>query len=90
MRKIEQAMLTAIDEGRTDWTSGNTRVHAIIGGMEVQLHGTTIAVVEDYGIKVYLPAFRKYPTATTASRLRALGIRASLKNSQPCIDGKPI
>jgi hypothetical protein len=90
MRKIEQDMLNAIEAGKNEWVSGNTRVHAIVGGMEVQLHGNIIATVEEYFTKPCLKTFRNWPTSTTVSRLRALGINASIKNFQPCIDGKEI
>lgn len=91
MRKIEQDMLKAINAGR-NWQQDNTRVHAIIGGMEVQLHGNIIAVYEDVGGGDWqavpnLKTFKKYPTRTTCSRLRALGIGAHIVKGQPHIDG---
>jgi len=90
MRKIEQGMLNAISAGKTNWVSGNTRVHSIVGGVEIQLHGNIIATVDEYFTRPDLKTFRTWPTSTTVSRLRALGINASIKNFQPCIDGKEI
>lgn len=94
MRKIEQQMLKAVEEGR-NWQGGNTRVHAIVGGMEIQLHGHIIATYTDTGGGNWsavpnLATFRDWPTATTCSRLRALGIGAHIVKGQPCIDGKPV
>ena len=49
MRTIESKMLAAIQNGKADWSLDNTRVMAIVGGFEVQLHGNRIATVDEYG-----------------------------------------
>jgi len=91
MRKIEREMIAAIKAGK-EWKKANIRVHPIIGGMEVQLHGNTLGVYGDVGggryeFIVNRETFKRYPTATTRSRLCALGIDASVKNFKACIDG---
>jgi len=73
---------------------------------EVYLHGKHIAthwygdgVVSDdpmytgsreESTDVEVDTFRRWPTTTTRSRLRALGINASIKQGQACIDGVPV
>lgn len=94
MRKIEMEMIAAIKAGK-EWTKANTRVHPIIGGMEVQLHGNTLGVYGDIGgghyeFIVNRETFKRYPTATTRSRLRALGIDASGRNFKACINGQEL
>jgi hypothetical protein len=99
MRKIEQQMVEAIRSG-DNWKSGNTEVrHSIVSGVkqaDIYLHGHHIA---DCWAEVWdtfphatpnARTFRDWPTATTRSRLRALGVDASIKNFQACIDGKEL
>ena len=102
MRKIETNMIKAIHTGK-NWHSDNTTVTvektygAVTQHMAtVRLHGHIIAHV------TYLPAtgymfagvdrdtFRAWPTSTTRSRLRALGINASIRNNAAHIDGMAI
>jgi hypothetical protein len=90
MRKIEQNMLKAIYNG-TDWKQDNTRVHTIVGGMEVQLHGNTLGVYEDlgggnYGFTVNMNTLKRYPTNTSKSRLRALGVNVYTKKGVTYVD----
>lgn len=96
MRKIEQQMAAAV-AARRNFKSGNTKVTnevtegGIVLGPNVYLHGHHIARITIWGeIIPNRETFARYPTRTTASRLRALGIKASLKNGLPHIDGKPI
>lgn len=70
MRKIERDMIAAIRANCTDKRLGNTRVHAIVGGHEVQLHGNTIARVDANGAVGFTLA--GWPTPTTRSRINAL------------------
>lgn len=88
MRKIEAQMNRAIRDGR-NWASANTQV--VIGFQDsatVYLHGHHIATVTPDGEVVpNRETFRDWPTATTRSRLRALGVNASIKNFEACIDG---
>ena len=78
MRKIEQAMVTAVADKRP-WSEGNTAV--VRSGqpprvsVAVMLHGNRIATVYETGATVVdYPMLRMYPTQTTYSRLRALGV----------------
>ena len=91
MRKIEKQMIEAIRSG-DNWKSANTEVVITDDTANVYLHGHHIATVCS-AIDCTLPnrqTFREWPTATTRSRLRALGIDASIKNFQACIDGKAL
>lgn len=102
MRKIEKAMLEAI-KARKNWSLDNTRVefcpvmnsayYGVSSGGNlvgrVELHGHLIATVTPSGeIKPYSDTFRRWPTMTTASRLRALGIDASIRQGRAYIDGQ--
>lgn len=98
MRKIEQQMVAAIHEGR-DWGSGNTAVvqSAVIGDIEteVYLYGTLIAKRHSIGFDTavgqpFTPYnYASFPTATTRSRLRALGVDASIRNGVAYIGNDP-
>ena len=100
MRKIEKQMIEAIHAGR-NWASSNTavRVKTSYSGTgyfaTVLLHGHAIAYVTHYPATEHTIAtadvdtFRAWPTATTRSRLRALGINASIKNGRAMLDGMP-
>jgi len=69
MRKIEKMMVAAVNEGR-NWTDANTRVICNENGVFVVLYNTIIfASVND---REYF-SDGGYKTATTGSRLRALG-----------------
>lgn len=100
-RKIEQQILAAIREGRF-WQSGSTCVmfNAERNVCTVYLHGNRIAVysagndararlmnIKD--VAAIRDTFRRFPTATTRSRLRALGIDASIKRGVAMIDERP-
>lgn len=74
MRKIEQQMNAAIAK-RVNWASGNTRVE-INRNIEVFLHGNQIWSSAN-GVNTYTLA--KWPTPTTKSRLRALGVKVATK-----------
>ena len=91
MRKIEKQMIEAIRSGE-NWKSANTEVVVTDDTANVYLHGHHIATVCS-AIDCTLPnrqTFREWPTATTRSRLRALGVDASIKNFQACIDGRAL
>ena len=104
MRKIEKQMIEAIRslENGDIWKSGNTEVVIIDGAANIYLHGHHIATASrsTWGkfntwdrltnVEANEDTFRAWPTATTRSRLRALGIDASIKNFQACIDGKAL
>lgn len=99
MRKIEQQMIEAIREKR-DWKSGNTEVlHSIHDGINyaaIYLHTNWIAVATPDTWDAYPYAqpnramFKAYPTRTTRSRLRALGVNASIKDGVAHIDGMEV
>ena len=102
MRKIEEQMIAAIREKR-NWTHGKNAkgYHAMqviydrAQGeffIDVYLHANHIASVDPSTGEVTpnLHTFRAYPTATTRSRLRALGVDASIKNFAPQINGEYI
>lgn len=89
MRKIEQQMLDAINGGY-NWSLGNTRVHAVIGGMEIQLHGNIIATVDDYGVRVNKATLAKWPTPTTKSRLKALGVDVFTRKGVTYLNGMEV
>lgn len=90
MRKIESQMLQAIATGK-NWQNGNTSTRMIDDcTLAVFLHGNEIAVVNTNNGNTYptIHTFRDYPTATTRSRLRALGISASIRQGRAFIDGQ--
>lgn len=94
MRKVEQEMINAI-AARKNWAGGNTMVvfsdAQVMGAGRVSLHGHDIAIImQDGSIRPKKETFRQWPTRTTVSRLRALGIGAHLKDGQPCIDDNPL
>jgi hypothetical protein len=89
MRKIEQQMVTAIAKN-LNWHSGNT----CVSNRNVYLHDNHIATVTvtNYqpSIEVNLTTLRNWPTATTKSRLRALGVNLTTKRGRIYIDGQAI
>lgn len=88
MRKIEQQMIAAV-KAKKNWESGNTRVEKVDEFMDVYLHGNHIACVGWQAVP-NPTTFKRWPTRTTVSRLRALGINASIRQFAPCINGEPI
>ena len=98
MRLIEKEMLEAIESGR-DWKQANTRVE-VIGGYrscwsDVYLHGHHIAGVEcRMGcVSVVRPnksTLRAWPTRTTMSRLRALGVDVCTRKGEVLLNGESI
>lgn len=98
MRQIEKQMIQAIRTKR-DWKSGNTEVVHVrdtrhgINYADIYLHGNHIATAtpDTWDTAPFAnpnrDTFRYWPTATTRSRLRALGVNASIKNGQAMLDG---
>ena len=70
MRKIEEAMCEAV-KNRKNWANGNTRVEIFNDEITVYLHENAIYRIVD-GVKYW--SFAGWPTMTTKSRLRALGV----------------
>ena len=95
MRKIEQEMIQAVRDGE-NWTKGNTEVYNESYGICVFLENNLIGYIPaTEGRKIGKFAadtetFRRFPTRTTASRLRALGVDARIVGGRATIDGKYI
>lgn len=91
MRKIEQQMIAAI-AARKNWTGGSTSVKYLNGWSYISLHGNNIAQVShDLGCSyANAETLRQWPTATTKSRLRALGVHVTTKNHVTYLEGKAI
>lgn len=87
MRKIEQDMLRAI-RNNENRVLGNTYVNPVIGAVQVWLHGNHIADVTDSGVVVNVGTLRRWPTRTTLSRLRALGVDVRVRNHVVYLDGR--
>lgn len=98
MRLIEKEMNRAIDGG-LDWSKDNTAV--VVEGMfrayvaEVYLHGHHIANVYcnmagDRRVAVNATTLKHWPTRTTMSRLRALGVDVCTRKGVVHLDGKPL
>lgn len=100
MRKIEQNMLKAIELG-VNWKQDNTSVYLLPTSETGNPHGSRSEVylhshhLGDFWhnsgtFEVNERTVRDWPTRTTMSRLRALGINASIKQGRPYIDDKPL
>ena len=80
MRKIEREMNRAI-HNRKPWASGNTQVTPHAAGCTVYLHGHPIAEVDHAFMPwVNYHTLQQWPTRTTMSRLRALGVDVYQRN----------
>tara|TARA_B100000780_G_scaffold220224_1_gene159277 strand:- start:810 stop:1109 length:300 start_codon:yes stop_codon:yes gene_type:complete len=90
MRKIEQQMINAI-HNKENFSFANTMVNYVseVNSSAIYLHGNHIATFVHYdgGVVPNADTFRDWPTPTTRSRLRALGVDASIKNFAATIDG---
>ena len=73
MLKIELEMVDAINNGR-NWRKGNTSVRHTLDGYHVYLHDNRIARIVGREVVVNIQTLKNWPTATTKSRLRALGV----------------
>jgi hypothetical protein len=103
MRKLEHLMMKAVHDA-ADWKLSNTEVRRerssyathTVHILSVHLHGNHIADVTVYpatGLAVATAnraTFIEWPSRTTVSRLRALGINASVKYRVPHIDGHAV
>jgi len=99
MRKIEKEMLAAINGGR-DWVKDNTRVTCERGRFrnyfaDVYLHGNHIAMVHinmagDFQVTVNRETLEMYPTRTTMSRLRALGVAVCTRKGVVYLNSREI
>lgn len=98
MRVIEKEMLAAINGGR-DWAKDNTRVVVYAGwrsyDVDVFLHGNHIAEVLcrmgcDDRVHVNQTTLKNYPTRTTMSRLRALGVNVCTRKGEVLLNGETL
>ena len=90
MRKIESDMLKAINFGY-HFAKDNTRVDITDTCAEVYLHGSPIATVSRHGtVDVNTDTLLDYPTRTTLSRLRALGVDVSIRKGEVILNGEPL
>jgi len=96
MRKIESEMVFNVLTGR-DWSQANTstkRIHGADAKVSVYLHGNHIATVwnacdirDRWAVEVNTDALRRWPTRTTMSRLRALGVDVCTRKGKVMLDG---
>ena len=97
MRRIEERMVKAIEEGK-EWSSGNTAVTTLASkafGVTISgvfLHDNHIAnVYTDTHGKMSVHANKatllEWPTPTTMSRLRALGVDVCRRNNTLSLEG---
>ena len=93
MRQIEKFMLAAI-EHHVPWSMSNTQVTIDANVAHVFLHGNHIASVLngnlDGPVMVNIDTLRRYPTVTTKSRLRALGVNVYTKKGITFVNDKEI
>ncbi len=90
MRKIEEKMLDAIENSR-DWTSGNTEVISDGDGLSwVYLHGNRIACSSNGTVETDRQTLRTWPTRTTMSRLRALGVDVCTRKGDIYLNGEAV
>ena len=95
MRKIEKEMRAAIVD-RRDWSKDNTTVIFPLAGIgKVFLHGNHIAdcFTDSDGDLCAVPnrdTLAQWPTVTTKSRLRALGVDLTQKAGVISIDGEAV
>ncbi len=92
MRKIEQKMNRANARGES-WAGGNTKVVTLANGVsEVFLHGHHIARCWDCGLTVDVDTdtLLDWPTRTTMSRLRALGVDVCTRRGDIYLNGEKL
>ena len=97
MRLIEKEMNAAINSGR-NWSKDNTKVTSEqVGGTvfnRVFLHDHLIAAAAKWdgklAVEVCKDTLREWPTRTTMSRLRALGVDVCTRKGVVLLNGEPI
>jgi len=89
MRVIEKKMIDAIQQGR-NFTLDNTHVKIDANTAHVFLHGNHIASVVNGIVMVNVDTLKAYPTVTTKSRLRALGVNVSTKKGITYLNGEEV
>ena len=92
MRKIEQQMKNAI-HCHTRWALDNTLVDPLDElTVAIYLHGHEIALINQRTglVMVNENTLKAYPTNTTKSRLRALGVDVATRKGVTYLYGKPV
>ena len=90
MRQVEKRMVEAVNFG-IPFQGSNTTVTIDFNTAHVFLHGNHIAsVVQNGKVMVNLDTLRAYPTSTTKSRLRALGVDVYTKKGITFVNGEEI
>jgi hypothetical protein len=90
MRQIEQKMVEAVQKGY-NWELANTEVISDGEGLSwVYLHGHMIALSVDGIIEPIRETLLKWPTRTTMSRLRALGVDVCRRRKDIYLDGEKL
>jgi hypothetical protein len=93
MRKIEEQMLTAIHT-KANWSKDNTEVVYYVSDniSHIRLHGHHIADYDhnDGTLFASLYTLAAWPTVTTKSRLRALGVNVVTRKGVTYIDNKEV
>lgn len=90
MKKIEKAMLVAAFNNQC-WQSGNTATRPIDDtNCAVYLHGHEIAIVNSQtgAVLVNKYTLSRWPTLTTKSRLRALGVNVYTRDYVTYLDNE--
>lgn len=88
MRKIEQQMLSAI-HNHVRFQSANTIVSPLDElTVAIYLHGHEIALINQRSgfVMTNVDTLRRYPTNTTKSRLRALGVNVATRKGVTYLD----
>ena len=90
MRQVEKRMIEAVNFG-IPFHGSNTTVTIDFNTAHVFLHGNHIAsVVQNGKVMVNLDTLRAYPTSTTKSRLRALGVNVFTKKGVTYLNGEEV
>lgn len=90
MRQIEQQMNNAIAQGES-WAGSNTQVVTLVNGVsEVFLHGHHIAQCYGTETEVDIKTLLNWPTRTTMSRLRALGVDVCTRRGDIYLNGEKL
>jgi hypothetical protein len=92
MRKIDKQMTAAV-QNLAKWRLDNTSVSPIDDvNCAVYLHGHEIALINQRSglVMVNENTLKAYPTNTTKSRLRALGVDVATRKGVTYLYGKPV
>ena len=91
MRLIEQQMNEAITTKAVHWTKDNTDVMYLVNIAQsyIYVHGKPIALYDHNSARVVpdLDTLATWPTVTTKSRLRALGVDVATRKGVTYVNG---